>query len=262
MSQRETKTGILICTGYPIVGMAQWEEIIQTTVVSVYFLVIFMGLGVLDQTYLSGAFTNPTLVGVALVPVLLFLAVTGRLQRFSGGGFEVVLQEQARKFVSPDASEEVDVNPERLDPKIRESELGKIKERAPTGLTFELGREGFYELGAIEEYLEALETLRYVVFTNADGQFEGYAPVDAFSRLLANFEVDVVHEIETGEITDRPIVRTDAIRSDSTNKECLQKMDDREVDELAVVNSDKSFVGVITQNAIIRKLMSSALRDV
>jgi predicted transcriptional regulator len=72
----------------------------------------------------------------------------------------------------------------------------------------------------------------------------------------------VVDEIETGEIIDRAIVRTEAIGSDSTNRECLQEMDDRNVTELAVVDSENTFVNIVTQDAIIRKLMSSALSEV
>lgn len=188
--------------------------------------------------------------------------MTGRLQRFSGGGFEIVLQEQARKFVSPDAYEPVDADPARLDAKVRTSELAEIRERAPTGLTIELEREGFYAESAIRDYLESLETLRYVVFTDADGQFEGYAPVDSIRQLLENVEVNVVDEIETGDIIHRATVRTDAIGNDSTNRECLQEMDDRDVTELAVVDSEKNFVNIVTQDAIIRKLMSSALSEV
>jgi len=168
-------------------------------------------------------------------------------------------QEQARKLVSPDASEEVNVEPDQLNEKTGESELENIKERGPTALTFELGRQGFYDQDAIEYYLEALETLRYVVFTDADGQFEGYAPVGAFSRLLENSEINVVSEIETCEITNRAVVRTNAIRSDSTNEECLRETNDRDVDELAVIDAQKTFVGVVTQDAVIRTLMSSAL---
>lgn len=243
--------------------MEQEEKLIQTGVMSALFLGILVGLGVLEENYVSGAFTNPTLVGISLVPLLFFLVVTGRLQRFSGGGFEIVLQEQARKFVSPDASEEVHeyIDPERLSPKRRMSELEMVAESEPTALTLELGREGFYSLEAIEDYLETVETLRYVVFTDADGQFEGYATVDDFSQLVKNGGFDVIDEIETDEITDREIVRTDAIGSDTTNRDCLRKMDAGDVTELAVIGSDEQFVGVVTQDAIIRNLMSSAIKE-
>lgn len=238
------------------------EKYVQTLVMGLIFFVTIGLLGFIEQTYFSGAFTNPTLVGVALVPILFFLVVTGHIKRFSGGGFDVVLQEQARKFVLPDASEKVDVKSELPNKKGGESELKNIKEREPTALTFELGREDFYEHSVIEKYLQELETLRYVVFTDGNNQFEGYAAVGAFSRLLENLKTGVVDEIETREITNHAVVRTNSIRSDSTNKECLQEMDNRDIDELAVVNTQETFVGVITQDAIIRTLINSILSEV
>lgn len=242
--------------------MRNRTEFLQAGLLSVVFLVLVVGLGLLEQEYAVGTFTNPVLVVVALVPIVVFLAATGRLQRFSGGGFEIELQAQARKFVTPDASRTIDVDPERLDAKNQTGALATVKQRAPTTLTFELGRQGFYVHGAIEAYLDGLETLNYVVFTDADDRFEAYVPVEAFRRLVANYAIDVVGEIESGVITDRPIVRTEAIRSDRTNEECLRTMDELNVDQLAVVDADGTFVGVVHQDAIIRRLVSSALTEV
>lgn len=242
--------------------MAHREELLQTGAVSSVFLGILVGLGYFQQLYFPGAFTDPILVAVALVPILFFLAVTGRLYRLSGGGFEIVLQEQARKFISPDAATEVDVEPERLDAKVRTAEIEDMKRRAPTALTFELEKTDYYVRGAILDYLETLETLRYVVFQDANGRFEGYSPVLDFIRLVQNYDVGVVEKIENREILDMEIVHTESIKSDSSNEECLRAMDDYDVNELAVVDSDGKFTGVVTQDEIIRKLVSSAITEV
>ena len=242
--------------------MTQHTEFLQAGVVSVVFLLLLVGLGILEQVFVAGAFTNPVLVVVALIPIIVYLAVTGRLSRFSGGGFEIELQAAARKFISPDASQTIDVDPERLDAKYHAGALEAVKQRAPTALTFEIGRAGYYALGAIEAYLDELETLTYVVFTDANDRFEGYAPVEQFRRLVGNYAIDIVGELESGHITDRPIVRTEAIRSDRTNEECLRTMDELNVDQLAVLDANGAFVGVVRQDAIIRRLVSSALTEV
>lgn len=179
----------------------------------------------------------------------------------SGGGFEIVLQKQARKFISPDAATEVDVGPERLDAKVRASEIEDMKRRAPTALTFELEKTAYYDRMAILDYLETLETLRYVVFLDADGEFEGYSPVLDFIRLVRNNDVEIVEKIENREILDMEIVHTESIKSDSSNEECLRAMDDHDVNELAVVKSDGKFKGVVTQDETIRKLMTSAITE-
>lgn len=242
--------------------MAHEEEMLQAGAVSLAFLGLLLGLGYLQREYFAGEPIDPVLVVISLVPVLFFLATTGRLQRFSGGGFEIVLQEQAHKFISPDAAEKIDVEPERLDPKMGLAELAKIKRRSPTALTLELDKRGFYDEYAILEYIEALETLRYVVLTDADDRFQGYSAVADFIRLLNNQIVDVVAEIESGEIVDNEVVYTQSIHRNSTNEECLRAMNAHRVDELAVVDSDGRFVGVMTQDAIIRELMSSAIASV
>lgn len=242
--------------------MEHREELLQTGAVSGVFLGILVGLGYIQQLYFPGAFTDPILVAVALVPILFFLAVTGRLNRLSGGGFEIDLQKQARKFISPDAATEVDVKPERLDAKVRTSEIEKIKRRSPTALTFELEKEGYYNREAILDYLESLETLRYVVFLDTEGGFEGYSAVLDFIRLVQNYDVPIVEKIENRKILDLEIVHTESIKSDSTNEDCLRAMEEHDVNELAVVNSDGKFKGVVTQDDIVRKLMSSAITEV
>lgn len=48
--------------------MAHREELLQTGAVSSVFLGILVGLGYIQQLYFPGAFTDPVLVAVALVP--------------------------------------------------------------------------------------------------------------------------------------------------------------------------------------------------
>lgn len=155
----------------------------------------------------------------------------------------------------------MDVKPERLDAKVRTSEIEKIKRRSPTALTFELEKEGYYNREAILDYLESIETLQYVIFLNAEGEFEGYSAILDFIRLVQNYDVQIVEKIENRKILDLEIVHTKSIKIDSTNKECLLAMEDHAVTELAVVNSDGKFKGIVAQNDIIRKLMSSAITE-
>jgi Mg/Co/Ni transporter MgtE len=72
----------------------------------------------------------------------------------------------------------------------------------------------------------------------------------------------VTDELESGVILTRDGVITASVSSESTNRETLRKMDQRNLSELAVVDSANQFVGVITQDEIVRKLLSSAVRAV
>jgi CBS domain-containing protein len=243
--------------------MAHTKEVVQTGMVTVTFLGILLGLGLFQSMdILPVEFDSSELIVIAIVPFLSFLAITGRLKKFSGGGFEVVLQAQARKFVSPNASKKIEIDPELLNPKSGLAELEEIKRRSPTVLTFELEREHFYDEGVVREFLESLETLRYIVFTDREGRFSGYSRPTKFLQLMDNHLVDVIEELENGNILNRSIVRTVSIRGDSTNVECLRAMNDHQISELAIVNSEGKFTGVITQDSIIRKLVLSAISEI
>lgn len=238
------------------------------------FLAIVLGLVALRLRLgiRSGPLVEPQFVVVALVPFLFYLAVTRRLKRFSGGGFEFVLRKQAGKSVDS-AAEPAEVVESQLaadDAGAGATDVaptGLDTAGEPTSLAFEVGRDGGYSVAAVRESFRAAATapdLRHVVFTDGSGRFEGYADADAVHALVANEATAavVVEELGSGAILDRALVRTASVPREATNRETLERMDREGLDEVAVVDDRGAFVGVVTRDRIVQRVLSGTMLDV
>lgn len=245
-----------------MVDARQYAEAATLTAV---FLIVVVALVVLQQAsgVPSETLVPPSYIALGLVPVVLYLVATDQLQQFSGAGFEVVLRRQANRALTGLGDAEIEPVEQEVTMKERLDELYSMdEEERPTVLAFDIGREGFYEPWAIEEYLNVLsETLRYVLFVDGANTFRGHVHVGDFERVLEGSD-DLVAEIESGEILTRPAVNTASIPQDSSKRAALQEMDRLRVNELAVLDPNGRFVGVVTQEEIVRNLLSEAIQEV
>lgn len=244
--------------------MATTEQYAETTVMTGIFFAIVFGVLLLQRRFGGGSEVEIGLstIVLGLVPFLFFLIVTGRLERLRGGGFGVVLREQAHRAIDGVSDEDIEVVTEKPELKSLEANRsGGNRTATPTTLAFEIGREECYDTELIEEYLRMLsKDLRYILFLDGSGDFEGYVHRDDFETLLGG-DTDLVAEIETGSILARPTVNTAAIPNDSSNKTALQEMNRRHIDEVAILDSSGRFVGVVSQDEIVRKLLTNAIRE-
>ena len=246
--------------------MVTSEEYTDTLVISVVFFALLLMLVSLQLVLKPDAewILQPSFVAVALVPFIIFLAVTDRLEAFGGGGFEVKLREQAKKTISPTVVEDrFDLTPEETQ---RKASLEALHERdsLPTTLIFELWTENYYEADIVEEYLNILfenPEFRYVIFNNNEGKFQGYMYAETFEKLAQTAD-DVIAEIESGKILSRESVNKNSITRERSNQDVLNAMDEWDVVELAVVDEERRFIGVITQEEIVRDMLTRAFRDV
>lgn len=260
--------------------MVKRAQVAKIGVATGLFLAIVLGLVALRWRLgiRSGPLVEPQFVVVALVPFLFYLAVTRRLKRFSGGGFEFVLRKQAEKPVVSAAESTTVVGPAD----VAESQVAANDAGAgatdvaqtgletagkPTTLAFEVGRDVAYSVQAVRESLRAAATapdLRHVVFTDGSGRFEGYADADAVHALVANqaTAAAVVEELGSGAILDRALVRTASVPRAATTRETLERMDRKGLDEVAVVDGRGAFVGVVTRDRIVQRVLSGTLLDV
>lgn len=262
--------------------MTTIRHLSETLLLTITFLAIIGGLAYLQGEYGNGseALFKPVFAVIALVPSLIYLVVTGHIRKFSGGGFDIILREQARESVSFEALEDpIELRPEyaeergRLDPEDSEIRIKEGIERmvgdgdTPTTISLQLGEEELYEYWIIEEYYEILSEpgnsgFRYVLFTGPDGRFEGYMHAEEFGELLSSIDGDIVSELENGRILDRETVSRASVSINGSNQEALREMERRGVTEVAVINSARRFVGVITQEEIFRKVLTSVVRGV
>jgi CBS domain-containing protein len=239
----------------------------QTTTWTTSFfliLVILIGLG---QTFApdSTSFIEPVYVVIAVVPFVFYLVATGQIAGLKGGGFAISLREQARKLVSPRMiNEPLQVVPEDFLEKGSLPVESQIEEgNSPTTLAFTLERRGYYDQWAIEEYVRELSVnpeFRYALFIDSNGRFEGYMPIESWEMLIES-GIDVVEELETGDILNRSVMHREWITDDITNMDALDEMEEQNIDKLAVVDDEHSFVGVVTQDEIVRKILVGAIRE-
>lgn len=245
--------------------MANKHQYVETALMTAIVLVIVLALVVLQLQFDTPSRTliQPSFIALGLIPVVFYLIATDRLQQFRGAGFEVVLRRQAYRALGGVGDAEIEPVEEDIKMKERLTELREMdEEERPTVLAFEIGREGFYEEWAIYEYLDVLsENLKYVLFVDEAGQFEGYTHLDDFEALLQSSD-DLIDDVETGDVLGEPAVNTAAVPQDSSNKAALQEMDRRRVDEVAVLSPNDRFVGVVTQDELVRKLLTEAIQEV
>ena len=131
-------------------------------------------------------------VGVAVVPMVVWLITAGQLSEFSGFGLTVKLQDATTVPLSRLASKETfETRPVSLDEKQSPDKIDEYIEQRLEALSFELGRTGYYVPWAVRDYFVSLseqDFFRYVVFVDGDGKFAGLIPVDTLFEELGQKE--------------------------------------------------------------------------
>lgn len=201
---------------------------------------------------------------VPLVPFLLVLGFSGRLEEIRGGPIGVIFQE-ARRTIQPVGLREEEVEIEALSMERAaidyEQYLEDFEGRA--ALWISLGNEPSHE--DLRGYLTYMRQLEYVVFTDG-GQFAGMMPATAFRSQYALDPERLYDHIESRQILDSVGVVSDFVGPDATNVEALDVMDRAKTDFLPVVereegSSSEEFIGVISQDAITRGLFLELLQQ-
>jgi hypothetical protein len=211
---------------------------------------------------------------VAVIPVLVFLLVTGRLQKFEIGEGGVKIE---TAFVEASASAiEAQVaplaglptEPIEIDEKRGIVDIPRLIERKTEGLSFRLGRGGYYYGPAIQEYLVQLTKgpyLKYLIVENPDGSFFGSANAHDIAATLQSQQPpytanDLAKWLNEGNREGLQrlsgFVGADAALTKQTDKaQALQRMEAANVDTLPVVNEQKRFVGIVNRSRLTASLL-------
>ncbi|MFI5449816.1 MAG: CBS domain-containing protein [Candidatus Bathyarchaeia archaeon] len=243
------------------------NHILQAAIISGIIFVVFWILSSLFAR-LNVIKPDSTLLFIALIPFIVWLILSGRITKIVGPGGWVI--EFGKTPVAPIGEEIIPVDPGRDVDKGTErklqNNLERISEEHPTILSFEIGKEGYYALPVIWKYVQALEThsrFHYALFVDSLRRFKGIIEATDFERLSSypreRFVNDVpqgfVRKLETTSILVSPGVVTEYLQTTSTNKEALELMEKAHTDYLPVVNEQSKFVGVVTQERIVRKIL-------
>ncbi len=239
---------------------------------SVLFLVL--GLAVVWVTKsLAGVDADAVLVSLLLIPVLVYMVVSGRLTEFKGpGGLEARFRDAAQSAPTI-ASEKIaaeDVRLQAIAKGGRRSLLDAAShwtnDTVPALMTMTLGR-ATYSPQTLLEHLDMLSRFRnfkFVVFLDPDSRFVAYMPHWALRDLLAKPDPDVgldfTNAVKQGRVADLlryPSVIKTTISTNSTNAEALRRMMDSNLEALVVVDEDSRVKGVVDREQVLSRLMLS-----
>ena len=229
------------------------------------FFIILAGIAYINFK-LNGEFKIETSwLALGLTPVVIWLLTTQQLSEFSGFGLAFKLNKVTAKPVSLQYDGDK-INPEHISSDAKEglSKIEYFKANKVAAVTLEIGRQGYYNNGAIKRYLRELTQFaffKYVLFQDQNNRFKGIIPATEMLNQMENQGLDLVRLIESGNITTIQGVNTVALPSDSSKQKALQIIDESGLSELPVVDDGGSFVGVVERSkitsSIVAQLVSS-----
>ena len=246
------------------------EHILQTVIISGIIIALLWILTVLFGSELR---PDSTLLFIALIPFIVWLIVSGRIAEIAGpGGIGIKLRNIAEKPVTSEDKITIEVERAQVIKKGGLQNLrAEISAKHPSTLSFVLGKRNYYNAKVVRDYLNVLQRepgFRFVLFVDSHRKFRGIMKASEFERMLTstngeptdlNSDYEVVRMLETGSILPRPGVVTDYLEKTSTNKEALELMEKAYTDFVPVVDEQREYIGVVTQEGIMRKILTKLL---
>lgn len=208
----------------------------------------------------SGGVSGGVAVFVALlaplVPFLLALGWSGRLERVSGGpgGIEVLFRE-ARGTIQPVVAPAESIY--EVEQPVAERAAVDYSQyvedfEGRSVLSFRLGMAPGTD--DVTGFLTYMDDLEYVTFADGMGEFAGLMRATDFRAAYLTDPHEMISLIDSGEVLERADVVTTTVERDATNLEALETMESADLDVLAVVD-DGRFYGVITLAGITREVL-------
>lgn len=244
-----------------------------TILVSVFSFAAILGTLVFLRAYNSKIDIRATDIVVAILPVLIVLLVTGKIQKFevSEGGVKIetafmkASESTIQHQVTPLAG--LPTEPVRIDPKAGVGEIPQLIARKTEGLVFRLGQGNYYG-PAMEEYFHQLARqpfLKYIVIENADGTFFAMADAREINAMLlspnppfrATSIAHWLNESDKTALRKLPgfIGADDAMLAVADKRAALQKMEQLNIDTLPVMTPDHRYAGIVTRSRLVASLI-------
>ena len=241
--------------------------------ISVGSFVLILAMLVLIRAKNSRFEVKPADIVVAVVPVMVFLLVTGRLQKFEIGEGGVKIETAFVKASTSAIASQITplaglpAEPIAIDEKRAVEEIPRLVEHKTEGLLFRLGHGGYYGQ-AIQEYLIQLTRepfLNYLIFENPDGTFFGMADARGLTALFETQRPpftakDFAEWLNRGNreaLSRLPgfIGSQDALNKQTDKRRALQKMEALNMDTLPVVQEKSRFAGIVNRSRLTASLL-------
>lgn len=252
--------------------------------IAVFFATLFgvmLARGKLKKSLGEHYVLDNTVIGVALIPVLLWLLGTSSLKSLDAFGVKVEAAERAidratSAPVGPQvtgiAGEHLPVDSVSTFAKGGVSNVPEFIRRRIQALSLQLGESGYYA-EAIREYLMRLTAVpffRYLVIVDRDNRLVGLSDATQIGALLRegtpqDFDAQALVDALAGSDVERLptllpgyLPADAALDKDTDKRTALKRMDERGVQYLPVVDAAGRFVGVADRS----RLTASILVDV
>jgi CBS domain-containing protein len=214
---------------------------------------------------------DATLVALLILPVIVFLAFSGRLRELKAGPLEAKLSEPVaaktafeelavgtRAQLMQDIERVVKEGPDRLPAIIQKMEGDK-----PPVLYLYLGTS--YTAADIKEYLRNLGHFRgfkFVVIAHTDGRVVGYVPYYVLDRTLSFQEradtlLQLIAQADEQKLRRHLDIRSTFITPTTTNRKALQIMLDEQIEALLVLDDQEKLRGVVERDQLVSRLLLS-----
>lgn len=262
----------------------------------VVFAIFLIGLVVLRTKAGNRFEIKNTDVVLALVPVALWLFLTGKVQEFGFGEVKIVaaIKMASKAPIDNQVSKLLPVDAVPLMEKGGLEEIARAVQTKAQALSFHLGRS-YYSGSAIRAYLNELTQypyLRYIILNNQDETFFGLVDARQLAEILrserferssstpgaimpgeqAQFGIPSeprltsdnlakwIKEPNLEELRTLPgfVAAKDALDSNANRQKALEQLNGLNVQTIPVVNEKKKFIGVVDRS----KLTASILTEI
>ncbi len=234
------------------------------------FIVIIAIMILLRIKVLKNTEIKQTDILIAIIPVILWLLLTGKITEFEFGDLKVqtaFLEASTSPITRQITPLKLPVRSLSMDPKRGVEQIPRLIESRTEALLFELGYGRYYG-PAIEEYLIQLcdySFFKYIIIVDAQQKFVGL--VDA-KQLNATFTssnpgfnsrdfANWINNNQTNALLRLPglIMSENAIRKEMNKQTVLEKMEILNIDLLPVINEENKFVGIIERSRLTASLI-------
>ncbi len=210
---------------------------------------------------------KPVDLAAAVLPVVVFLLVSGKVKSLEVGDVKVELafEKAAQSPITPQL-EELELPVVRIEAPAKgaESLIDRYREKKVEGLTFVVGQGG-YVGDVIREYLERIPSLRYVILNQQDGALYAIAEprrlsdalssgtkpftFDEFARALSDGDVATIERFPG------LVFAKDAIPDTADRLTALKKLESLGADFVAAVDANGKFVGIVNRSRVTSSML-------
>lgn len=210
-------------------------------------------------------------IAIALIPIVLFLLLTGKIQKFEFGDLKIeaafVQASQAAIKSQISELEGLPVETLRSDSKEGVGRIPELVRRKTQALVFRMGHGGYYG-PAIEQYLDELTKypfFQYIVINNNDGTLFGMIDAMEVAATIKSYDglfnsrdfANWLNRSDAGQLAGIPgFTSTEhSLHQDADKKAALELMESLNLEALPVVDGQQRLVGIVNRSRLTASLI-------